>query len=143
MVDTSAYGSQILDLVAARETAVKKYTARDAAWKERQMTKEQRQAEEENEIQRAKVEILRIEARIMEVKELGGTRLENIRFVPLSICAMPVSVQSWYEIRTSWIRNPERMILAAFDRGNRRIDFAEKIDPTTQTRGFSVSISWD
>ncbi len=142
MTDVS-YGSQILDMVVARETAVKKYTARDAAWKERQMTKEQRLAEEEREIQQAKVEILRIEARIMEVKSLGETRLENVRFVPLTICAIPVSSQSWYEIRTSWIRNPERMILAAFDRGNRRIDFKEKIDPTTQAKGFSVSISWD
>ena len=139
----SSYGSQIMDPVVARLTAVKKYTSRDAAWRERQALAEKRLEEEDADILKAQREILAIEARIMEARSLGQTKLDNVCFVPRTICAMPVKAHSWYEINTSWIRNPERMVLAAFEKGGRRIDFRERFGSSAQTSGFVVSISWD
>lgn len=122
---------------------VTNWRALDAAWqKKREASAEMIEKDEQNRA-RAEEEIRAIKLRILRVKGNGGKKLENVRFIPRSICAMPIKAQSWYEIRSDWVRNPEKMILAAFESEKYQISFTEKFDQQTQSFGFIISISWE
>ncbi len=143
MADPS-YGSTILDPIVARVNTITKWKTRGEARQERMKEADERLEQEERDIQMAKVEILKIEARIQDAKDNGDTKLEKFRFVSGDICVMPVKALSWYEIQASWIRNPERMILASFERGERRVEFEPKFDhETRKCLGSWISISWE
>ena len=119
------------------------WRALDTAWQKKQAVRAELSEKDERNIAAAMAEIQSLRLQVLRAKGAGAKRLENIRFIPRSICAMPIGSQSWYEIHSSWVRNPERMILAAFESEKYRINFTEKFDQTTQSFGFVVSLSWE
>lgn len=115
----------------------------NAAWQDKLSEKAELIEEDERNRARAEEEIRSIKIRILRAKGKGEKRLENVRFIPRSICTMPIKARSWYEIHSSWVRNPEKMILTTLEAEKYQISFTEKFDPATQSFGFMVSISWE